>query len=73
VVNIGRRQEGRERGPNVVDASNDQGQIAAAIEKQMANGRYECDTTYGNGDAGKRIAHTLLETESVEIQKRILI
>jgi UDP-hydrolysing UDP-N-acetyl-D-glucosamine 2-epimerase len=39
VVNIGRRQEGRERGPNVVDASNDQGQIAAAIEKQMANGR----------------------------------
>lgn len=69
-VNIGTRQNGRERGPNVVDVGHDRREIAAAVRHQMEHGRYPSAPIYGDGQAGKRIAE-ILATRSVRIQKRL--
>ena len=60
-VNIGSRQRARERGPNVVDAPHAAAEIVAAIERQLAHGRYEPSTIYGDGRAGERITAVLAE------------
>ncbi len=70
VVNIGSRQAGRERGPNVIDvAQHDRDKIADAIRIQMASGAYPSDDVYGSGDSGPRIAE-LLATVPFTIEKR---
>ena len=63
VVNIGSRQSGRERGRNVIDVGYSQSAITAAINKQLANGHYEADKIYGQGDSGQQIADLLAKTE----------
>lgn len=60
VVNIGSRQNGRERGKNVIDVNYSQTSIKNAISKQIENGHYTQDKIYGEGDAGKRIAEVLV-------------
>jgi UDP-hydrolysing UDP-N-acetyl-D-glucosamine 2-epimerase len=69
-VNVGPRQEGRDRGANVVDVDYDSAQIADAIRSQMENGRYEMEPIYGDGHAGERIAD-VLATTTISIHKRI--
>ena len=59
VVNIGSRQQGRERGPNVLDAPHVGPVIAAMIRQQVAHGRYEPSSLYGTGDSGEKIAEVL--------------
>jgi UDP-N-acetylglucosamine 2-epimerase len=59
VVNIGSRQNRRDRGKNVLDVSYDKVEITNAITKHFINGHYPNDTVYGGGDAGKRIANTI--------------
>lgn len=71
VVNIGTRQAGRERGPNVIDVGYGQEEIAAAIAKQLRHGRYPMTDTYGDGRAGERIADTLAKLGPIEVQKLI--
>jgi len=61
VVNIGSRQQGRERGPNVLDVGYNRQEIGRAMQQQLAHGKYPRDATYGDGDAGKRIANLLAE------------
>lgn len=58
VVNIGSRQDGRERGKNVVDVSYDRQIIMAAIQERVKSARTR-DLTYGGGQAGKEIANLL--------------
>jgi UDP-hydrolysing UDP-N-acetyl-D-glucosamine 2-epimerase len=70
VVNIGSRQSGRDRGMNVIDVGYDRKEITAAIHQHLARGRYESDPIYGDGQAGKRIAH-LLATEPLQIEKQL--
>jgi UDP-hydrolysing UDP-N-acetyl-D-glucosamine 2-epimerase len=70
VVNVGSRQQGRERGENVIDVGYDRTEISAAITKHMSNGRYRRDTTYGDGDAGSRIASILAEAP-LGVEKRL--
>lgn len=62
-VNIGDRQAGRERGPNVIDVAHQAKEIQAAIEKQIQNGRYPSTHIYGDGHAGERIADLLASAE----------
>lgn len=62
-VNIGTRQQNRERGPNVLDAGYDRREIAQAIERQVMRGRYERDHLYGDGRASQRIADILATVE----------
>ena len=69
-VNIGSRQNGRERGKNVIDAPLDEELIYEAIEKQISHGPYESEPIYGDGHAGVRIADILSNVE-VKVQKRI--
>lgn len=70
VVNIGSRQQGRERGANVIDVGYERAQIKDAIERQWAHGRYQKDLTYGDGLAGTRIAK-LLATVPLKISKQL--
>ena len=61
VVNIGSRQNGRERGANVIDVDYEKVAIQKAIMKQLAHGKYPQDDTYGDGRAGEKIADLLAE------------
>jgi UDP-hydrolysing UDP-N-acetyl-D-glucosamine 2-epimerase len=70
VVNVGTRQNGRDRGCNVVDVDYDRRQIVQALERHLGNGRYPQDHLYGDGRAGERIG-VLLSTEPLRIEKRL--
>jgi UDP-hydrolysing UDP-N-acetyl-D-glucosamine 2-epimerase len=70
VVNIGTRQQGRERGKNLVDVDYDRKKIGAAILKQLEHGRYPSDDLYGDGKAGYKIAQILASID-LNAQKRI--
>jgi UDP-N-acetylglucosamine 2-epimerase len=70
VVNIGTRQGGRQRGPNVADVGYDTAAIQQAIGLQVAHGRYPAEAIYGDGQAGQRIAG-LLATCALPIEKRL--
>ncbi|RME93226.1 MAG: UDP-N-acetylglucosamine 2-epimerase (hydrolyzing), partial [Bacteroidetes bacterium] len=59
VVNIGVRQDGRERGPNVMDVHYDRKQIKQAIQTQLARTDIASSHIYGDGQAGGRIAEIL--------------
>jgi UDP-hydrolysing UDP-N-acetyl-D-glucosamine 2-epimerase len=59
VINIGSRQNGRHRGPNVVDVGYDGDAITQAIETQWNHGRYAPADTYGGGNAGAKIANEI--------------
>lgn len=70
VVNIGTRQNGRERGANVVDVDYNREEIYDAVQRQISNGRSELNNLYGDGKAGERIAKVLAEAD-LEIEKRL--
>jgi UDP-hydrolysing UDP-N-acetyl-D-glucosamine 2-epimerase len=69
-VNIGTRQQGRDRGPNVVDVPNDRAAIVEAVRSQIAHGPYPSDHLYGDGQAGGRVADVLARVP-LRVQKRI--
>jgi UDP-hydrolysing UDP-N-acetyl-D-glucosamine 2-epimerase len=69
-VNIGSRQEGRERGRNVRDVDHDRAAITAAIRDHLRSGRPAPDHLYGDGQAGARIADTLATAE-LRIEKKL--
>lgn len=67
VVNIGTRQEGRERADNVLDAPHQVEAIRAAIRDALSDTAFRkrvagCVSPYGDGRAGERIARILAET-----------
>ncbi|MGH7650555.1 MAG: UDP-N-acetylglucosamine 2-epimerase [Gemmatimonadaceae bacterium] len=70
VVNIGTRQNGRDRGANVIDVDYDRESIIGGIEKHLSNGTYPSDPIYGDWHAGERIAD-LLATQPLHIEKRL--
>lgn len=70
VVNIGSRQQGRERGSNVLDVEHHRLQIITAVEQQLRHGRYPSNPLYGDGEAGERIAQQLAERTFVT-EKRL--
>jgi UDP-hydrolysing UDP-N-acetyl-D-glucosamine 2-epimerase len=70
-VNIGTRQLGRDRGPNVIDADYDRRSIVAAVRRQLAHGRYPSDPLYGDGQAAGRIADVLARVP-LRVQKRLV-
>jgi UDP-hydrolysing UDP-N-acetyl-D-glucosamine 2-epimerase len=62
-VNVGRRQQGRERARNIVDAEADAGAIVAAVERvvqpSFRAGLEGMENPYGDGRAAERIAGVL--------------
>jgi len=71
VVNIGTRQQGRERADNVIDVDYESNAIVSAVQRQIAHGKYESIAIYGDGKAGGRIAQHLAEVDVKNIQKRL--
>lgn len=69
-VNIGTRQNGRQRGRNVIDVEYERGQIVAAARKQIARREYEPDNLYGDGYAAEKIVQ-VLKTAPLNVQKMI--
>ncbi|MBK5957172.1 UDP-N-acetylglucosamine 2-epimerase (hydrolyzing) [Rhodoplanes elegans] len=70
VVNIGTRQNMRDRGENVIEVPYDKKQISDAIARQVKHGHYAMNPLYGDGSAGRKIAD-VLATEEVDVQKCI--
>lgn len=56
VVNIGERQNLRERNRNVVDVAPNGSRIASAVKGALSHGRFACQNIYGDGHASSRIA-----------------
>ncbi len=70
-VNIGSREAGRERGPNVIDVPDyDREAIKAAIQDAINRPRPAGVTLYGDGRAGERIAK-VLATVPLRFTKRL--
>lgn len=63
VVNIGSRQNGRERGNNVKDVSYNREEIKQALKDHINHGHYMANPIYGNGKAGRKIADIIAEFE----------
>jgi len=70
VVNVGSRQNRRDRGQNVIDTDYNAEAITRAVYSQIENGRKPQDTIYGNGNAGIKIAE-LLATLPLQFHKTI--
>jgi GDP/UDP-N,N'-diacetylbacillosamine 2-epimerase (hydrolysing) len=62
VVNIGSRQNLRERNANVVDVPANFNDVRAALVDALAHGRYSPFNIYGDGKAGRRIVDLLATT-----------
>ena len=69
-VNIGSRQDMRQRGKNVIDVGYDRQMITDAIQEQVRHGRYPSEHIYGDGRAGEQIAAILAKCP-LHVQKRI--
>lgn len=63
VVNIGSRQNMRERNANVVDVSVDPQELRAAVASALRAGRLPATNCYGDGRAGERIIESLATFE----------
>lgn len=59
VLNIGPRQNLRERNANVLDVDATPGRLLAAIGERLARGRFPGQNLYGDGRAGSRIVRLL--------------
>jgi UDP-hydrolysing UDP-N-acetyl-D-glucosamine 2-epimerase len=63
VVNIGSRQQRRDRGTNVIDVNYDKEEIKNAVNSWIYGDQPQKSLVYGGGDAGKQIAEKLAEVE----------
>jgi UDP-hydrolysing UDP-N-acetyl-D-glucosamine 2-epimerase len=69
-VNIGNRQAGRDRGPNIIDTGYGAQEILQAIKQHLNNGKYPSSDLYGDGQSGQRIADILAE-QPLSVNKRL--
>jgi len=68
VINIGSRQEGRQRANNVIDVPYNRNLIVSAIKTAVSDENFlkrveVCKSPYGDGTAGKKIANILSDIE----------
>jgi GDP/UDP-N,N'-diacetylbacillosamine 2-epimerase (hydrolysing) len=65
VVNIGNRQNGRLRTPNIIDAPFEAEKISAAIEKTLTTRVPDVKPVYGDGNASKKIIKYILDEHGI--------
>ncbi|MBD0726574.1 UDP-N-acetylglucosamine 2-epimerase (hydrolyzing) [Flavobacterium sp. L1I52] len=70
VINIGSRQNKRDRGYNVIDVDYNKEEIITAIQTILKNGKAEVSDVYGGGNSGTVIAE-LLEKLPLQFHKTI--
>ena len=69
-VNIGTRQNFRERGENVIDVNYNKNEILNAIKKHLKkNKKYKRSYLYGKGNAGMMMSKILTKVK-VNVQKK---
>jgi UDP-N-acetylglucosamine 2-epimerase len=75
VVNIGTRQEGRERGMNVIDAPHSIAKIKMAIRRAISPEFKQIAETgkcpYGDGHSAARMIEVLKTIDPTDIQKKL--
>ena len=71
VVNIGSRQNSRERSENVLNVRFDKKEIIKAIMKQSKREKFKSSNIYGDGHAALKIINFLKNLNSIPIQKKI--
>jgi len=69
VVNIGTRQNGRQRAKNIIDCNYDKDTIKNSINSQIQHGHYKSEFIYGDGYSGKNIAVTLANIDLIFSKK----
>ncbi len=69
VVNVGKRQMGRLRGPNIVDVGHDKDILIESIKKQVRHGRYPKSSLYYRPGTSDLIIKTLLNAK-LQTQKK---
>jgi UDP-N-acetylglucosamine 2-epimerase len=76
VVNIGLRQHGRERAPNILDTAPNAAdiltKIAIAHSLTFRNGLRSLENPYGDGHAAERIVSRLVEVLSTTSRETLL-
>lgn len=77
VVNIGTRQEGRERAANILETGYSRQEIGASIEKALSDSDFLdkvhcCNNPYGKGDSSTRIIEVIRQVDftKTDIQKK---
>lgn len=70
-VNIGSRQNFRERGRNVIDVEYNSEEIYKAILKQIKIKNYKKNKLFGDGRSGERIAKIIKGIKKLSIQKKL--
>lgn len=70
VINIGSRQNKRDRGNNVTDINYNRNEIINAVKTVFSKGKAVSSDVYGGGEAGQKIA-SLLETLPLQFHKTI--
>jgi GDP/UDP-N,N'-diacetylbacillosamine 2-epimerase (hydrolysing) len=70
VVNIGSRQNLRERNANVTDVSTDPAAVGKAVEQALRRGRYDRRNIYGDGHTVERIARLI---ESLPLDPSVMM
>ncbi len=60
VINVGNRQNFRERNKNTIDVQCSGPEIGAAIDRVLEADRYSLFNIYGDGNAGSKIVHLLM-------------
>jgi len=79
VVNIGSRQQGRQRGINVIDVNYNKDEIIRAIRKSLEDTVFikkvrQCNNPYGDGKSSEKIVEILrtIKIDPSLIQKRMI-
>ena len=68
-VNIGKRQQGRECGKNVLHSDHDHKQIIKLLNKQLKHGKFKSEKIYGDGYAAKKIVKLISKFNLDDTQK----
>lgn len=78
VINIGKRQQGREKSENIVDVESDKNKLLKAIDFALNNKDFQkkvkrCENKFGDGNAAKKIIKKIKEVKINDklIQKKL--
>ena len=78
VINIGKRQQGREKSENIIEVEPDKRKILSAIDFALKNKGFQekvkkCRNRFGDGNAAKKIAKIIKEfkIDNKLIQKKL--
>ena len=70
-VNIGNRQNGREKAHNVKNVEHNSNHIIKALKYQTKSKKYKKSKIYGNGNSGDKILKIILNLKIKNTQKKL--